>query len=362
MGRFRQSVFPRGLLAAGFLSALLLLIYADPSAAQFATITFPDTVVGSSSTVKCPTTSVGLCFGSNCSASGTVQSVTGPSAPFSIGKLNLLTNSQFFGGACEAQPVSLPVTVGAGQILAYQATFSPPTTETFNGTLTFTTPGGPATVNLTGKGLPGSGQGTGQAAISLEVNRDVVVPGNLLDISYQAVPGTLKGNVDVYVALVLGNDKVLFISPAGWSDTPAPFARNLAVAEARTSLFSLVLVDVPFGTYTFGMGLTYTGTLSLASNISIAAFTFAPLSKEQTAVLQARGNPEFLVVNWLPEQGQKQESWFYYADSPTTYQFENGALTSQSAVSGPKPKPVGQVEPGLFTPQTTLATLNAALG
>ena len=66
-----------------------------------------------------------LCFGSNCSASGTVQSVSGPGAPFSIAKLNLLTSNQFFGGACEANPVSLPVTVGAGQILAFQATFSP---------------------------------------------------------------------------------------------------------------------------------------------------------------------------------------------------------------------------------------------
>jgi hypothetical protein len=110
------------------------------------------------------------------------------------------------------------------------------------------------------------------------------------------------------------------------------------------------------------MALFYPGTWSLASNISTATFTFAPLSKEQTAVLQARGNPEFLVVNWLPEQGQKQESWFYYSDSPTIYEFQNGALTSQSAVSGPTPKPVAKVDPGLFTPQTTLDTLTAALG
>jgi hypothetical protein len=360
--RCRKSGFPSGLLAAVFLSALLLVVQADPSAAQLATITFPDTAVGSSATVKCPTTTVSLCFGMNCSGSGTVQSVTGPSAPFSINKFNLLSSAEFFAGNCEAHPVSLPVTVGAGQILAYQATFSPATTGTFNGTLTFTTSGGPATVNVTGKGLAGSGGGTGQAVISLEVNRDVVVPGNLLAISYQAVPGTLKGNVDVYVVLLLANDRLLFFSPAGASETPVPFARNIAVAEARTSLFSGVLVDVPFGTYTLGMALAYTGTSSFASNTSSATFTVAPLSKEQTAVLQARGNPEFLVVNWLPEEAKKQESWFYYSSSPTTYQFQNGALTSQSVVSGPTPRPVAKVDPSLFSPQTTLDTLNAALG
>jgi hypothetical protein len=64
MERFRSTL--KTLLIAG-LTSILLLLGADPSSGQFATINFPDTVVGSSSTVKCPTTSVSLCFGSKSS-------------------------------------------------------------------------------------------------------------------------------------------------------------------------------------------------------------------------------------------------------------------------------------------------------
>jgi hypothetical protein len=360
----RRRHVARTLCAAAVLATLVLAIAVAPSHAQLATIEFPDTVVGSSSTVKCPTTTATLCFGIEppCSGSGTVQGVTGPSAPFSVGKFNLLSNAEFFGGLCEAHPVTLPVTVGPGQILAYQAVFAPTAEGPFNGTLTFTTPGGPATVNLTGQGLPGSGEGTGQAVINLEANPDVAVPGNFLDISYESVPGTLKGNVDVHVVLVLGNDQFLFFSPAGASETPVPFAANVAVAEARTSLINEVFVDVPFGTYTLAMVLTHTGTSSFASNVSTASFTVAPLSKEQTAVLQARGNPEFLVVSWLAEEARKNESWFYYSGNPTIYKFRNGDLISQTPLSGPTPKPVAKVDPSLFTPQTTLHTLTQVLG
>jgi len=71
-----------------------------------------------------------------------VQSVSGPGAPFSVNKFNLLSSAEFFAGNCEAHPVNLPVTVGAGQILAYQATFSPTAGGPFNGVATFNTSGG----------------------------------------------------------------------------------------------------------------------------------------------------------------------------------------------------------------------------
>ena len=53
------------LVAAGSLGWLLVGLPLGPSHAQLATVTFPDTVVGQTSTVKCPTTNVSLCFSTN---------------------------------------------------------------------------------------------------------------------------------------------------------------------------------------------------------------------------------------------------------------------------------------------------------
>ena len=358
LGAQRRIVRMSRLLAlAAVTTAALVLLAVPPVDAQLATITFPDTPVGATSTVKCPTTTVSICFGSNCAGSNSVQSVSGPGAPFSVGKFNLLSNSEFFAGQCEAHPVTLPVAVGPGQILAYQATFAPTSAGTSNGSLTFNTASGPATVNLTGTAGAGPSGGAGQGVISLEASPEVVVPGHVLDVGYQSAPGTVGGKVDTYVALVLGSDQYLFFTPAGTSSTPVPLAANGAAIDGRTSLFSGPLVDAAFGTYTLGIAWVHAATASLASNISLASFTVAALSTEQTAVLQARGNPEFLVVNWSSEQARKTESWFYYSGTPTVYRFENGALTSQSALSGPVPAPVAKVDPSLFTPLTTLETL-----
>src|SRR5688572_953841 len=155
------------LTAAGVLGLLVLAVQVDPSRAQFATITFPDTTVGATATIKCPNVAVSICFGDNCSAPGTVQSVSGPAAPFSVGKFSVLSNAEFFGGSCEAHPVSLPATLAAGQILAYQATFAPTAAGTFNSTLTLNTPGGPATVNLTGKGTASGTSAPGLGLVTI---------------------------------------------------------------------------------------------------------------------------------------------------------------------------------------------------
>ena len=66
MRRSRTSRMPGATIAASALVALLIA-HAPSSEAQVAPINFPDTPVGSTSTVKCPTNSAGICFGSNCS-------------------------------------------------------------------------------------------------------------------------------------------------------------------------------------------------------------------------------------------------------------------------------------------------------
>ena len=357
------------LLTAG-LACILLLLGAEPSFAQLAPISFPDTVVGSSGTLKCPTTSVSLCFGSNCSGSGTVQSISGPSPPFSIAKFNLLTTTQFFAGNCEANPVSLPVTVGPNQILAYQATFAPSTAGASSGSATFSTSGGAATVNLTGKGLPRPTTQTGQGLILIQFNSDSYVPGSFLDLSYTTSPGTLQGPVDLYFAAVVPAGQLLFLTADGTFTTAfAPFRRNVTIADERTSLFSVFFpVDLQFGTYTCYMVLVYAGadptnSNNWASPLSQVTVSYLPLSAAQQAILQSRGgNPDFLAATWIDELRQKRELWLYLSGTPTTYSFLNGDLQSQSPASGSAGGATPKVDPSLFTPQTTLDQLTAAFG
>jgi len=363
--RSRTALVRATLVAACFVA--MLTVYAGPGAAQIATITFPDTPVRSSATVKCPTTTVSICFGgSTCSASGTVQSVSGPSAPFSINKFNLLSSAEFFAGSCEAHPVSLPVNVGAGQILAYQAAFSPTAGGTFNGTLTFSTSGGPATANLTGKGIAAR---TDRGGVLLISNAESVVPGSGLDMRYRTTKGTLQGNVDLYLVVAFPSGQLLFVTDQG-AVVPAvtPFRRNFSVTDTTQTLFSdRVPLDSPFGTYTFYMVMAYAGTDALdsrnwASAITSATVSYSALSAAQTSIKSARGNPDLLVVTWMPDVNQKQETWMYFSGTPNKFVFLNGVQTGQDTVSLPLDQTGPKVDPALFTPQTTVASLTAALG
>ena len=346
--------------------ATVVLFCATPSAAQLPTITFPDTAVGAAATVKCPTTSVSLCFGSSCSASGTVQSVSGPSAPFSIGKFNLLSNAEFFAGNCEAHPVTLPVTVGPGQILAYQATFAPTSAGSASGTATFSTSGGTATVPLSGNGIPAR---TDKGAIVPQINSTFYVPGNFLNVTYQTRRGTLQGAVDLYFVVVLPNGSMMFLKPDGTLVTGyVAFRTNVTVTDGTTGLASFPFpATAPFGTYTFAMALVYAGkdptnSSNWASAVSTVTFTFTALSPTQQSIVQSRGNPDLLAVTWVDEQSEKLETWIYLSGPPTLYRFGNGMLISQGPASvstgGTPPK----VDPALFTPQTTLQQLRASFG
>jgi hypothetical protein len=356
----------------GVLAVLVVAAGARPGHAQLAPIAFPDTAVGSSSTIKCPNTVVAICFGTNCSGTGTVQGVSGASAPFSVGKYNLLSNSEFFAGSCEAHPVNLPVTVGPGQVLAYQVVFTPTQPGTFNGTLTFSTLGGPSTANLTGKATAPAAGGNGRALISIETGGDTLVPGSILDLRYQTKPLTLQGRADVYFVVQFASGEVAFVDDAGGLVPGfAPFRRDVAVAdETRPLATTPVPVDLPFGTYRFYMALGRAGMTPdpanlqpfLASNIAEAAVTYAPLSAEQQALLQSRGNPDFLSVLWVGQLDQKMESWLYLSSPATRYSFVNGALDVQEPEPDPGGGPGPKLDPSLFTAQTTLAQLTAALG
>lgn len=363
----------RGIVTALVVVLAGLAVRVGPALAQFATITFPDTAAGSTATVKCPDTSVSLCFGSNpaCSGSGTVQSVTAPAAPFSAGKFNLLSNSEFLAGNCEAHPVSLPVTLGPGQVLAYQATFAPTAAGTFNGSLTLNTNGGPAVVNLTGKGTGASAGGKGRAVVTFDLNGDTFVPGNLLSIAYQTKPGTLQGKADFYFVLQTPTGEISFLNEAGGMvSAVTPFRKNVTVVEETVTLAVLpVPIGTPFGTYTFYLALGYAGTTpnpanpaTLASNLAQAPITYTPLSVAQQTLIQQRGRPDVLTVLWLDLIDQKTESWLYLTNPPTRFRFVNGALQAQEAAADVTPGVGPKFDPAVFTPQLTPSQLHATFG
>lgn len=205
--------------------------------------------------------------------------------------------------------------------------------------------------------------------IDIHLNSDHLVPGDLLDLNYVTKPGTLKDSVDIYFAVFPpGSSSLLFTQPDGTlRDVAKPFRSGVTIKDETTRLYHLYVVDLPFGEYTCYMAfLHHNASLgdvgAFASYIAVARLTIAALSVEQQALLAQRGNPDFLLTLWNDALIRKDETWYYYSDSPTQYDFVNGQLTTQKALSGTAGGISPKIDPGLLTPQTTLAQLTAALG
>jgi hypothetical protein len=213
------------------------------------------------------------------------------------------------------------------------------------------------------------GTGSGRGVVFLEVSDEDVVPGSLLDIRYRTKKGTLQGNADIYFAVRMPTGRLLYLRGDGIGPDSSPLRRDVAIADDETTPLVTLPVsgDLAFGTYTFYMALVHAGADptdpdNWASGASEVAVSLAPLSPAQREVLQSRGNPDFLVVLWFAEALQKRESWLYLSQSPTRFGFVNGALVTEEAVADASGGPGPKVDPGLFTPQTTLEQLTAALG
>jgi hypothetical protein len=140
------------------------------------------------------------------------------------------------------------------------------------------------------------------------------------------------------------------------------------VDETATLLSLFFPVDLPFGAYTAFMGMAYAGTdasntSNWASAVAQATVTYDPLSPVQRSILQSRGNPDVFAAFWFPDQLQKHESWVYLSSGiPTRYRFLNGNLQSQQTVENPGGGAGPKVDPGHFSPHTTLDQLTATFG
>lgn len=257
--------------------------------------------------------------------------------------------------SCPTSETSPPVVLDRQQIASYLACFAPASEGLFSRTI--------APINPRGSG--GSG---GRGVLSLEVDRETVVPGSVLNIQYQTKTGTLLGTVDIYLAVRLPTGQLLYVTSAGIGPGIGPLRSNVAIADETTALVTVeVPADLPFGTYTLHMALIHAGAdptdfANLASGVSQVDVVNAPLSAAQQALLQSRGNPDFLAVFWFDQALQKRESWLYHSGTPTRYGFLDGVLDSEEVVSDPSPGPGPKLDPGLFTPQTTLDDLVAVFG
>ena len=357
-------------VSAGLLVVLVFGVV--PSSAQLTPIVFPDTTVGATSTITCPSPSAGLCFGTNCTGSGTVQGVTGPNLPFGVGHFTRLSSADFFAGNCDVNPVSLPVTLNNGQILGFHATFSPTAAGSFTSTMTFSPSGGSGSTTLSGRGISAPPTST-RPLITIEANQDTYVPGNAFELTYHTTPGTSQTPIDLYFAVQLPTGQLFFLTNQGaLTPAPQPLRRNVTViAQTQTLVSFFVPTDFPFGTYTCFMGLGVPGTTpdpnnlqpSLAAPVAQATLTYAPLSPIQQSILQSRGgNPDLLATIWLPDAHQNRASWSYFSGNPIRFTFLNGNLVSQQALSTPPTTAGPRLDPSLLTPQTNLTALTAAFG
>jgi len=216
---------------------------------------------------------------------------------------------------------------------------------------------------------PGALAANQSGVISLQVNGDRFVPGNLLEITYHTSPGTLTGKVDIYFSLLQPTGQLLFLQGDGTlADGQAPFRSNVAVTDETKTLLRLFPVYIPFGSYTASLVMLQAGGSLLdpnayASSIATATFSFTALTAAQEALIAQRGKPEFLVTTWAADLHEKRDSWLYVSSNPTLYLFVNGVLQSQTAPNGSKPSGTApSVDPSLLTPQTTLAQLTDAFG
>jgi len=207
---------------------------------------------------------------------------------------------------------------------------------------------------------------TDRGAILISFNSSSYVPGSFLDIKYQTKQVTLQGKVDLYVAVLTPAGNLVLLSGNG--APVGPLLSGLTIADGTTPLFSDYFpVDLPFGNYSFYAVLVYAGAdpannLNWASPLSQTAISYTALSPAQQSILQSLGNPDYIAVTWIAEQHEKRESWLYLSGTSATFVFLNGNLESQNPASGVTGGPGPKVDPGLFTPQTTLNQLTSSLG
>lgn len=248
-------------------------------------------------------------------------------------------------------------------------------TETgFTITATFEAPtGGGGNGGGNGGGIADQ-SGDGTARLNLEANDGFMVPWGGLRVTYDIKAFKSEARADLYVALLQDNGSIVFLNENfGLSTTEAPFARNILVADGEYLIYEGEQPGSPLhGAINVYAVLSKVGASPLKisnwmSNLSSVLLTFNSTSSDQYKILDERGTPSFLRIEFIRDRKIKKETWVYPGSQ--TYTFQNGALQSfpDSTVPAIAGEPRGKLKPVnldeiLFYPTTTMEEVRNKYG
>ena len=182
-------------------------------------------------------------------------------------------------------------------------------------------------------------QGT-KHQLDIKMNADVNIPDTTFGCSLAVVPGTVSGNVDLYVAIVLPGGAAYLLGPAGLETNLVAYKTNIPAPSASAVIlpeFPLP-ASLPNGTYDFLALLVKTGAdlanqQNWMSNLAIHPMVFTPLSPAQKAFIDELGYP-LQFVKMFSHDGKDRridESWVYLKQG-LGENFINGVFVHEEAL------------------------------
>ena len=172
------------------------------------------------------------------------------------------------------------------------------------------------------------------------MNADVNIPDTSFGCSLAVVPGTVSGNVDLYVAIVLPGGTAYLLGPTGLRTDLVAYKTNIPAQSASAVIlpeFPLP-ASLPNGTYDFLALLVKTGAdlanqQNWMSNLAVRSMVFAPLSPAQKAFIDKLGYP-LQFVKMFSHDGKDQridETWIYLKQG-LMENFINGVFVHEKAL------------------------------
>lgn len=156
--------------------------------------------------------------------------------------------------------------------------------------------------------------------LNIEMNADVNIPDTSFGCSLSVVPGTVSGNVDLYVAIVLPGGELYLLGPTTLETGVVACKTNIPAPRAAMTILPEFPMPaaLPNGTYTFLALLVRAGTdladeQNWMSNVATRSMFFNPLSPAQQAFIDELGYP-LQFVKFFSHDGSERridETWIY---------------------------------------------------
>ncbi|MBW1719747.1 MAG: hypothetical protein JRJ43_09335 [Deltaproteobacteria bacterium] len=210
-------------------------------------------------------------------------------------------------------------------------------------------------------------QGT-KHQLDIKMNADVNIPDTSFGCSLAVVPGTVSGNVDLYVAIVLPGGTAYLLGPTELETDLVAYKTNIPAQNASVLIlpeFPLP-ASLPNGTYNFLALLVKTGTdlaneQNWVSNVAARAMVFTPLSPAQKAFINELGYP-LQFVKMFSHDGKDRridESWIYLKQG-LGENFINGVFVHEETLQNSlADAPEGVNHPERYHMDTTLSQIKS---